>query len=154
MIYKLKQADTIHSVAEYFGYEDYKQFFKTMRYVGDTHAWQAGSVISCPSIPEQPRDRPYDGQPHTDAGVRGMTFVEGLTMRDVADCFNRAFALATGMENPSQYSDADDGKLVDLYTLDLSDADPGAIIQNAMCEIERMMGIFPNLPNLKENKNV
>ena len=36
------------------------------------------------------RDRPYDGQPHTDAGERGRTMVEGLTMRDVVDCFVRS----------------------------------------------------------------
>ena len=35
--------------------------------------------------------RPYDGQPHTDQGLRGKTFVSGLTMRDVADCMVRGF---------------------------------------------------------------
>lgn len=151
MIYKLKPADTLHSVAEQFGYEDYKLFFKTIRYVGDQHAFITGSIIECPTLPPTPRDRPYDGQDHTDAGKRGMTFVEGLTMRDIADCINRAFALASGMENPTQYGDADDGKLVDLYTLDLSNVDPGAIIQNAMCEVERMMDIFPNIPKITES---
>lgn len=29
------------------------------------------------------RDRPYNGQTHTDYGERGKTFVDGLTMRDV-----------------------------------------------------------------------
>ena len=31
------------------------------------------------------RDRPYNGQPHTDCGERGKTLVEGLTMRDISD---------------------------------------------------------------------
>ena len=35
------------------------------------------------------RDRPYDGQSHTDNGERGKTLVEGLTMRDIADCIKR-----------------------------------------------------------------
>jgi len=33
------------------------------------------------------RNRKYTGQPHTDYGERGKTQVEGLTMRDVCDCF-------------------------------------------------------------------
>lgn len=152
MIYKIKHNDTVQSVAKAFGYTDYKLFFKTMRYVKGV-TFQPGHVVEAPSIPGSPRDRAYDGQPHTDQGERGMTFVEGLTMRDVADCFNRAFALASGENNPAAYDKADKGELVDLYSLHLEDTDPGAIIQNAMCEIERMMGIFPNVPELGYNSN-
>jgi hypothetical protein len=70
------------------------------------------------------RNRPYLGQAHTDEGERGMTLVKGLTMRDVSDCIRRGIALAT-----REY----DGM------------DPVAVAQNACCEIEKMMGIFPNL---------
>jgi len=37
------------------------------------------------------RDRAYNGQLHTDCGERGKTLVEGLTMRDVSDCFVKDF---------------------------------------------------------------
>jgi hypothetical protein len=33
----------------------------------------------------------------------------------------------------------------DLYKLDLNEIDPIAVCQNLTCEIERMMGIFPNI---------
>jgi hypothetical protein len=78
----------------------------------------------CPQVKD--RDRPYLGQAHTDEGERGKTLVKGLTMRDVSDCIRRGFALAT-TEHDS--------------------VDPVAVAQNACCEIEKMMGIFPNLPS-------
>jgi len=65
------------------------------------------------------RIRLYRGQPHTDHGERGKTLVSGLTMRDVGDCIAREFAQSRA---------------------------PDAVIQNAMCNIEKMMGIYPNLP--------
>ncbi len=93
------------------------------------------------------RDRPYDGQAHTDGGVRGKTLVEGLTMRDVADCIVRGFLSCAGMERERPIRD-------DLYSIpDLNELDPGAVIQNAMCNVEKIMGIFPNVPELKENNN-
>lgn len=72
-------------------------------------------------------------------------------MRDIADCLDRAWALSTGHLNPKQYEEADNGGLgFSLYELDLSDFDPGAVGQNLTCEIERMMGIFPNVPEIVE----
>lgn len=92
------------------------------------------------------RHRPYDGQDHTDMGTRGKTLVDGLTMRDVVDCMVRGFLNSTG-EPPLNKHPVHD----DIYKLDLADLDPGAIIQNTVCEIEKMMGIFPNLPgSIKE----
>ena len=89
------------------------------------------------------RDRPYDGQSHTDQGKRGQQEVCGITMRDVADCIVLAFLSCAGMKRECPIHD-------DLYTIpDLNDLDPGAVIQNAMCNIEKMMGIFPNLPERK-----
>lgn len=93
--------------------------------------------------------RPYDGQSHTDAGIRGKTLVEGLTMRDITDCFARALFLSSG-PGPL-YDKADKGDscrltVHDTHQIDLNKVSPVAWSQNLTCEIERMMGIFPNLP--------
>lgn len=104
------------------------------------------------------RDRPYKGQPHTDDGIRGQTLVEGLTMRDIRDCLLRAIFLSTGAEGfpaaRTLYGEADKGEegmisLNDLYGWDLDKLDPVAVMQNLGCEIERMMGIFPNVPEVE-----
>ena len=97
------------------------------------------------------RDRPYDEQPHTDYGERGKTFVEGLTMRDVQDCFVRAVLLSSAHLVPKKYEEATKGETAelthaDMYGFNLDEVSPGAIGQNLTCEIERMMGIFPNRP--------
>jgi hypothetical protein len=87
------------------------------------------------------RNRPYDGQPHTDQGERGKTLVAGLSMRDVSDCIVRGFLDAAGIEREVPIHD-------DIYNVELGEIDPGAVIQSAMCHVERMMGIFPNVPQL------
>lgn len=87
-------------------------------------------------------DRPFDGQAHTDEGERGKTRVD-LRFRDVADCIGIGFLLACG------YSDlrASASTWNDVYeALRKADFDPRAVCQNAMCEMERRMGIFPNIP--------
>ena len=84
------------------------------------------------------RTRPYDGQPHTDKGERGKQLVEGLTIRDIADCIVRGFLDCGGIDREVPVHD-------DIYSIDLEDIDPGAVIQNACCHIERYMGIFPNI---------
>jgi len=96
------------------------------------------------------RNRPYDGQQHTHYGKRGKTLVEGLTMRDISDCCLRGFLLASGHIVPHLYSEADKGEKAqlsvnDLYGFDLDKIDPGAVIQNMICEIEKMMEIYPNV---------
>jgi hypothetical protein len=98
------------------------------------------------------RDRPYSGQAHTHHGERGKQLIEGLTMRDVADCYYRAVLLSAGHLVPELYDEACKGENAaiypgDLYGFDLNKLDPGAIGQNLICEIERAMGIFPNLPD-------
>ena len=95
---------------------------------------------------ENPRDptRPYNGQPHTDCGERGKTMVTGLTMRDIQDCIVIGFLYAAGK-----------GELVRTNACDYRDifkcdnVDQMAVCQNTMCEIERRMGIFPNVPKLE-----
>lgn len=88
------------------------------------------------------RERPYNGQPHTDQGERGRTLVSGLTMRDVSDCFVRGFLDAGGINTDNPIHD-------DIYKIDLDKIDPGAAIKNAMCWIEKYMGIYPNVPKLQ-----
>jgi hypothetical protein len=77
------------------------------------------------------RRRPYLGQSWTDQGERGKTEVRGLTMRDIGDCIRRGQKHATKPGDRIDYSEV-------------------AVIQNALCEVERMMGIFPNVPPLDE----
>jgi hypothetical protein len=100
------------------------------------------------------RNRPYSGQPHTDTGARGATEIRGVTFRDLRDCFIRAYCLAA----MPFYEEANKGELAalcenDLYGLKCepgsSVVDPIAVSQNLACEIERLMGIYPNVPPLE-----
>ncbi len=84
------------------------------------------------------RERPYNGQPHTDEGTRGKTFVAGLTMRDVKDCFVIGAYRSSGLP-------VDDYPPT-IYDLDWTVMDPMAVCQNMLCAIEERMGIFPNVP--------
>jgi len=110
------------------------------------------------------RERPYNGQPWTSDGERGRTLVEGLTMRDVADCIVQGFLTASTSEELQQktveiskdkdigigtkYAAKNTWRHDDIYQVVLEDMDPGAVIKSAMCFIEYYMGIFPNLPKL------
>lgn len=89
------------------------------------------------------RDRPYDGQSHTTQGIRGKTEVVGLAMRDISDCIVRGFLQAGGIHRDNPIRD-------DLYTIE-KELDYGAVIQNAMCWIEKYMGIYPNVPELESD---
>lgn len=122
------------------------------------------------------RERPYNGQPWTDNGERGKTEVKGLTMRDISDCIIKGMLLAANspdvyFERFTEYWDFSSGEAKptqllldnldnflqakaelgkwrpqDLYKIDWEHTDPLAGIKNAMVEIEKMMGIYPNLP--------
>lgn len=99
------------------------------------------------------RDRPYNGQPHTDTGQRGATEVKGVTFRDLRDCYIRAWMLASHHINPAKYHEAQKGENAvlceqDLFGWDLNQCDPIAVFQNFSCEVERLMGIYPNVPKL------
>jgi len=74
------------------------------------------------------RDRPYDGQPWTAHGERGRQIVAGLTMRDIGDCIARG-AVLSGLDDETP------------------NIDRTAVIQAALVEIEKMMGIYPNVPD-------
>ena len=101
------------------------------------------------------RDRPYNGQPHTDTGERGRTEVKGITFRDLRDCYIRAWCLSMGAEHPSNmpyYNEAQKGESAalceeDVYKLK-GNADRMAVFQNFSCEVEKLMGIYPNVPPL------
>lgn len=105
------------------------------------------------------RNRPFDGQPQAFEGMRGATEITGITFRDLYDCFIRAVLLSTGageidgVDMLPRYDQATRGELAelnenDLYGFNLDQLDPVAICQNLCCEVERAMGIFPNVPKL------
>ena len=85
-------------------------------------------------------DRPYNGQPHTNTGERGKQEVSGVTFRDIRDCFVIACFKASGLDI-EDYPES-------LYKLPWDEMDPLAVFQNMSCEIEKRMGIYPNIPTL------
>lgn len=124
------------------------------------------------------RERPYNGQAHTDEGERGKQLVTGLTMRDLKDCLIKAMLMAaasykylepeiftkcwdfsTEPPTPTKFlldhqnepdfistkSEVGNWRNQDVYKIDFNKVDPLAIAQNFTCEVERMMGIFPNI---------
>ncbi|MEN6550015.1 MAG: hypothetical protein ABFE07_28570 [Armatimonadia bacterium] len=80
-------------------------------------------------------ERPYLGQPQTVHGKRGRSRVCGLTMRDVGDAIARAWAQSACPNKQTGY-------VVDLE----------ALVQNTVVNLEKLMGIFPNVPQLDERK--
>ena len=92
------------------------------------------------------RDRPYDGQPQTSFGERGKTIVEGLTFRDLMDCF--ISGVLRSCDQPELQKIADCAIYEKMYETNIENVDPGAIWQNMACQIEKMMGIYPNVPKL------
>ncbi len=103
------------------------------------------------------RDRPYNGQPQTMTGERGATEIRGVTFRDLRDCFVRAMLLSShGISPAGLYDEATKGEAAalcenDLYGWDLNQLDPMAVAQNLACEVEKVMGIYPNVPALTPN---
>jgi len=97
------------------------------------------------------RNRLYIGQPHTTHGERGKTEIKGITFRDLSDCFIRACFLSAFDQNEAGYNEANKGENGvltenDLYSLNFNRIDIVAVRQNLCCQIERMMGIYPNIP--------
>lgn len=91
--------------------------------------------------------RPFTGQKHTCQGERGRAEVRGIRFRDLADCVVKAFIDSTPEVSDELRERADDGTLNynDLYTLDSSEMDPIALIQNISCRVEKAMKIYPNI---------
>lgn len=104
------------------------------------------------------RDRPYSGQSHTSEGRRGATKIKGITFRDLRDAFIRAVCLSAGVDNIAAYHEAEKGENAvlcenDIYALK-GNIDLMAVCHNLSCEIEQLMGIYPNVPGLpKETKH-
>lgn len=96
------------------------------------------------------RDRPYTGQAHTCTGMRGSQEISGITFRDMRDAYIRACCMSAP-DTPLLHDEACKGEHAaicenDIYELDWEHIDPVAVIQNMSCEIEKMMGIYPNIP--------
>lgn len=96
------------------------------------------------------RNRPYTGQMHTTYGERGKRLVEGLTMRDIADCYVMGVLLSSYPAPEYHKVEAGTWDRSDLYKIDLSKIDLGAVQQNMGCCIEKMMGIYPNVPAIDD----
>ena len=111
------------------------------------------------------RGRPYNGQLHTTTGKRGEEMIRNITFRDVRDCFIRGYILAHPRyvdgtidkiePNYTLSEEARKGQKAaicdnDIYTLK-GDIDAIAVWQNMACEIEKLMGIFPNVPGKKKS---
>ena len=88
-------------------------------------------------------NRPYNGQPWTDQGERGKTLVEGLTFRDVCDCFVLGWLHSDGRSGLAESGTASYNEIYEPGPL--GEVDPLAVMQNMTCEMERRMGIFPNI---------
>jgi hypothetical protein len=100
-------------------------------------------------------DRPFTGQPHTQSGTRGKTIVQGIRFRDLADCVCRALVNCVPDLPAEMRQRAEDRTLNynDLYYLDFSDVDPLAIVQAVSCEVEKAMGIYPNVSPIERIEN-
>jgi hypothetical protein len=84
--------------------------------------------------------RPYDGQPQTDHGDRGRTEIRGITFRDLRDAFIRACYESSGLPIEQWPGSA--------YELPWHEMDILAVAQNLSCNVEKAMGIYPNVPRL------
>lgn len=84
--------------------------------------------------------RPYDGQPHTCHGTRGATEIKGITFRDMQDAFMRACYESSGLPI-EQWPGS-------VYDLPWSEMSIIAVAQNLACNVEKAMGIYPNVPRL------
>lgn len=93
------------------------------------------------------RGRPYDGQPQTFEGVRGSALVQGLTVRDIIDCYVKALHLSTGEPRFVELVEKGKWRTNGVYDIHLDNLDPIAVAQNLMCELEKMQGTYPNLPH-------
>lgn len=94
------------------------------------------------------RNRPYNGQSHTFNGVRGATILEGITMRDIVDCFVGGALDCCGVDQPELFALRDKPIHDLIYKIDFSSIDPIALAQNMLCRIEKMMDIYPNVAGL------
>jgi len=97
------------------------------------------------------RERPYDGQPHTDQGERGKTLLAGVTFRDLCDAFVIGWLQANGKQG---IVDSPDATYNDIYEHGGEcSIDPLAAMQCMSVELEKRMGIYPNVPKLRASSD-
>lgn len=105
------------------------------------------------------RNRPYTGKPWRSSGIRGSQKIEGITFRDLRDCFIRAICLSAGAnseKNMAYYREAEKGERAALCEADIYELDGEVgfmpVFSNMLCEVEKLMDIFPNIePHDSEN---
>lgn len=88
----------------------------------------------CKALPPRERTR----------GAQCITVWRGSGDRAGFTCFVIGWLMATGR---SSLAESDTASYNDVYEGE-GDVDPLAVMQNMMCEVERKMGIFPNVPPL------
>ena len=92
-------------------------------------------------------ERPFDGQYHTFFGERGKTEIERIRFRDLADCIATAFVRVCDQDDSVE--DCLENRAYPysrLFSLETAGIDPIAFIQVVSCEVEKAMGVFPNIP--------
>lgn len=118
----------------------------------DKFGFEIWSTHSCSDY-RNDRERPYNGQLHTVHGKRGKTEIRGITFRDLHDCFIKAILLSCSNEEIYSKAENNEWREQDVYLAFEKDPDidPIAISQNLGIEIEKLMGIYPNVPELSED---
>tara|TARA_B100000700_G_scaffold88627_1_gene99916 strand:- start:28107 stop:28595 length:489 start_codon:yes stop_codon:yes gene_type:complete len=140
-----------HVVSEEFPDEDQKlvdAYAKMMCEAQSVHDMVLTAGLRVEAGTTDP-NRPYDGQVHTGQGERGKQVVDGLTMRDLADCMVKGIGHAANDQLTEEAYDRlqkDQYEYGELYDLDLNKVDIIAAVQNFGVEVEKRMGIYPNLP--------
>jgi hypothetical protein len=109
------------------------------------------------------RDIAHDPQPHTILGERGQNIVI-LKDIQICECFMRGFLLGatdyrnigSKTENSLPPEKLGYHQLVDLlYSPDITwviDFDPMAVIQSGSCEMEKVLGIYPNVHPIEKQE--
>jgi hypothetical protein len=105
----------------------------------------------------------HSGQPHTILGERGQQEMK-LKEIQICECFLRGM-LDGGTywnldENGNLTNNIDPEKLEYHHLIDiiykvkwLKNFDPVAIVQSAGCHLEKVLGIYPNVPKLNYGEN-
>ncbi len=116
-----------------------------------------GDIISSLTDHTTDPDRPFTGQPHTDNGERGKTEIKGIRFRDLSNCIIQAWidaashTIEDGALQEELRNRSEDGTLNynDVYHIECGDVDPLALMQCITVRVEKMMGIYPNVPKLE-----
>ena len=109
-------------------------------------------------------DVKHSGQPHTIGGIRGQ---QVMTLKEIqiAECFMRGM-----LDGGTHYSLDKKGNLTNriptekleyhhlidlIFSVEwLESFDPLAIVQCAGCHLEKVLGIFPNVPKLEIKEDI